>query len=167
MTGLATCEAPREPHVKPPSGQSPRSQSIEVHRAAAPSAFSSGMAGAPDQWKAGAEQRHGRGREHRQGAPGEGAEELQPRERESEAHESVDEAEGEATRRRRVPQPDQQQRGSDECQRPGGHGREGERGQHAADQGEGERDRQPGVDQAQSRQNIRRLSASWLRCFTR
>ena len=42
VTGLATCEAPREPHVKPPSGQSPRSQSIDVHNAAAPSAFSMG-----------------------------------------------------------------------------------------------------------------------------
>ncbi len=37
-----TCETPRDPQVNPPSGQSPRSQSIAVHAAAAPSAVSSG-----------------------------------------------------------------------------------------------------------------------------
>ena len=42
VTPLDTCDTPSDPHVKPPSGHSPRTQSIRVHRAAAPAAVSTG-----------------------------------------------------------------------------------------------------------------------------
>ena len=40
-----TCDTPRDPQVNPPSGQSPRTQSIAVHAAAAPSAVRIGFPG--------------------------------------------------------------------------------------------------------------------------
>ena len=167
VTGLATCEAPRDPQVKPPSGHSPRSQSIEVHSAAAPTAVRNG-------WPA----RRTRGNRAPNSAMDRAVrtvraphasvpkswshDRVSPNPDETEA-----EAQGEAAGGCRLPERDEQQRGGEERERPGGYGREGEREQHATDQGEGERDRQPAIGQAQSRQNIRRLSASWLRCFTR
>ena len=125
------------------------------------------VAGPPDEGEQGAEQRDRQGGEDGQRAPCERAEELEPRQGEPEPHETEREPQGEPAGGRRPPEREEQQRGGEERERPGGHGREGEREQHATDQGEGERDRQPAIGQAQSRQNIRRLSASWLRCFTR
>ena len=124
------------------------------------------MAGPPDERERGTEQRHRQSDEDGQGAPRERAEELEPGERESCSHETVDEPEGEAATGRRLPEREEQDRWGDEREGPGRHRREGECGQHTTDQGEGERDGKP-IGQAQSRQNIRRLSASWLRCFTR
>ncbi len=73
--GSSTCETPREPQVNPPSGQSPRSQSIAVQRAAAPSAVRNGPAGSADQGERRSEQRDRERGEQRQGAPRERAEE--------------------------------------------------------------------------------------------
>ena len=39
---MACCVLPRTPHVKPPSGQAPRTQSTAVHRAAAAAAERTG-----------------------------------------------------------------------------------------------------------------------------
>ena len=53
MSRLSTCETPRLPHPKPPSGQADRIQSITVHSAAIPTALTNGRPRpAPDRARA-------------------------------------------------------------------------------------------------------------------
>ena len=167
VMGLETCDTPSEPHVNPPSGQSPRNQSIAVHAVAAPSAVSNGRPRVRTSGKS-TPNRATESAVSSVNAPHASVPNSMIHDSvDPEAGESVDEAEGEASRRGRVPQGHEQERGSEEGKGPGPDGREGQRGEHAPDQGKDVRDREPVFGQAQSRQNIRRLSASWLRCLTR
>ena len=157
---LGTCDTPSEPHVNPPNGQSPRSQSIAVHAAAAPRAVRTGRPGLRTSANTAPNKAIDEAVSSVKRTPSERAEEHDPRQRDPERHESEHEPEQEPLGGGRLPQRDEQERGREERERPGRDGREGERGQYAPDQGEDERDREPVLGQAQSRQNIRRLSAS-------
>ena len=166
VTPLDTCDTPSDPHVKPPSGHSPRSRSGSTgrrpqrrreHRMLVP----------PHERVPEAEERHRQRGQQRQREPPKRPEQPQPRQRDAERGQSVDEPEERAPQGSGAPEGGEQEGRCDERERPPPHRWERQGVQDATGDREEERDGEPGAGQAQSRQYIRRLSASWLRCFTR
>ena len=125
---------------------------------------------AEQRWPDGSDQRDRGRRECRECEPCQGAEQEDPVEGCAEERQPERQAEDCSTSRPRTSKGPQQRDEGHERERPQLDGREGKEQQPSAPDGEGECGRKRDgrrAAQAQSRQSILRLSASWLRCFTR
>ena len=166
----STCEIPMLPQVNPPSGNMPRIQSTAVHKAANPIADRTGRSSrsidgamAPTTAIEAAESAVSA---NHASAPNR---KIQYRVAPKNANPKTSPRSGSSSGTGSAQRPEQWDQ-RHERERPQLRGREGERKQQSARNVEGERGRERDgrrAAQAQSRQSILRLSASWLRCFTR